>query len=334
MYATCLFCHSALGGNEAIEHFPVGRRLAFDSERGRLWVVCRHCARWNLSPIDERWEAVEECERRFRGTRLRVSTDNIGLAKLADGLELVRVGKPLRPEFAAWRYGDQFGRRRRRSVVIASGAAAAIATAPVAATATSFFGALLLLSWAVPWLSVPYTSIKDYIQSERIVSRIPAGRRTLTVRVRHLRDSKLVAEEADGSLAIDLLHDRGRTMVSGTDALHAAGALLARSNILGASRSEVQDAVERIERVGDPAHFFVAASRSSRRPGGRIMAKMRHIDALALAPVERLALEMAVHEETERRAMDGELASLETAWRDAEEIAAIADDLLAPPPLP
>jgi hypothetical protein len=46
--------------------------------------------------------------------------------------------------------------------------------------------------------------------------------------------------------------------------------------------------------------------------------------------VDRLALEMAAHEETERRALEGELAELEEAWRDADEIAAIADALLNP----
>jgi hypothetical protein len=40
---------------------------------------------------------------------------------------------------------------------------------------------------------------------------------------------------------------------------------------------------------------------------------------------------MAVHEEDERRALEVEMAPLEAAWRDAEEIAAIADDLLTPP---
>ena len=39
---------------------------------------------------------------------------------------------------------------------------------------------------------------------------------------------------------------------------------------------------------------------------------------------------MALHEEQERRALAGELAELEAAWRRAEEIAAIADDLLLP----
>ena len=96
--------------------FPSAAASRSTRRRGRLWVVCRKCERWNLSPIDERWEAIEECERLFRDTRLRVSTDNIGLARVPDGLELVRIGSPLRPEMAAWRYGDQFGRRRRKNL--------------------------------------------------------------------------------------------------------------------------------------------------------------------------------------------------------------------------
>src|SRR5687768_4079252 len=119
MYATCLFCHAPLGANEEIEHFPVGRRLAFDSVKGRLWVVCRKCERWNLSPLEERWEAIEQAEQLYRDTRRRVATPEVGLARLADGTELVRIGAPLRPEFAAWRYGDQFGRRRTRQMLLA-----------------------------------------------------------------------------------------------------------------------------------------------------------------------------------------------------------------------
>ena len=137
MYSTCLFCHASLGANAEIESFPVGRRLAFDEAKGRLWVVCGKCARWNLTPLEERWEAIEECERHFRRMRARVQTDNIGLAKLKEGLELVRIGQPLRPEFAAWRYGRQFEMRRRRAMAMAGvGAVAAgavgVAAAPVA----------------------------------------------------------------------------------------------------------------------------------------------------------------------------------------------------------
>ena len=93
MYSTCLFCHSELGRNEALENFPVGRRLAFDAEKGRLWVVCRRCERWNLSPLEERWEAIEQAERYFRATKQRVSTENIGLARLREGTELVHRGR-------------------------------------------------------------------------------------------------------------------------------------------------------------------------------------------------------------------------------------------------
>lgn len=45
--------------------------------------------------------------------------------------------------------------------------------------------------------------------------------------------------------------------------------------------------------------------------------------------MDRLALEMAANEDVERRALAGELDALLAAWRDAEEIAAIADDLFA-----
>ena len=44
----------------------------------------------------------------------------------------------------------------------------------------------------------------------------------------------------------------------------------------------------------------------------------------------RLALEMALHEEQERRALQGELRTLEAVWKQAEEIASISDGLLLP----
>ena len=69
-------------------------------------------------------------------------------------------------------------------------------------------------------------------------------------------------------------------------------------------------------------HTFV----SDKCLGDFLDAALTHIKD---APV-RLALEMAAHEETERRALEGELAALEQMWRDAEEIAAIADDLTLP----
>jgi hypothetical protein len=138
MYTACMFCNRPLGGNDVVETFPVGRRLAFDSEKGRLWVVCPKCERWNLTPLEERWEAVETCERLFRGTRIRVSSENIGLAKHPEGLELVRIGDPLRPEFAAWRYGDQFGRRRRRAWLFGAAGVTVVGTVVIGGLAAGY----------------------------------------------------------------------------------------------------------------------------------------------------------------------------------------------------
>src|SRR5262245_57174657 len=118
MLSHCIFCNADLRSNEVVEHFPVGRRLAFDAAQGRLWVVCRSCARWNLSPIEERWEAIEECERLYSKTPTRFATENIGLARVSEGTELLRIGKPQRPEFAAWRYTSRVVQRYRREMTL------------------------------------------------------------------------------------------------------------------------------------------------------------------------------------------------------------------------
>jgi hypothetical protein len=51
---------------------------------------------------------------------------------------------------------------------------------------------------------------------------------------------------------------------------------------------------------------------------------------LHLPPLSRIAFEMALHQEQERRAMEGELDGLRAAWQAAEELAQISDDLLIP----
>ncbi|HJU65760.1 MAG TPA: hypothetical protein VJ596_08795 [Gemmatimonadaceae bacterium] len=316
MYSTCLFCHRPLGANSAIEHFPVGRRLAFDSAKGRLWVVCERCERWNLSPIDERWEAVEECERAFRSTRLRVSTDNIGLARVAEGTELVRIGQPLRPELAAWRYGDQFGRRRRRALIVAgSGVAAlgALSVGSVVVGALSFGAALFTLDLG--------NTLRFIYSSNRVVIRLPLddGER-LPLRSSELGHARLVPDHTERSWALELPGAGSSRRLAGPQALTAMGLLLACINRRNGSRSEVAAAVKTLGDVGDAESYVHQLSRGRWQRFG-----LEHYP-IAL----RLALEMATHEEGERRALEGELAHLARAWRDAEEIAAIADSLVLP----
>src|SRR5690606_7740221 len=149
MFAACLFCDAPLVRNDVLEAFPVGRRLAYDPARSRLWVVCDRCERWNLAAPEESGPAAEACERRFRATRLRRSTPNVGLARLPEGVDLVRIGRPLRPELALWRYGDQFGRRRQRHALLVAGAGTVAVGAAAAGLLT---GGLALVLPAVTLL--------------------------------------------------------------------------------------------------------------------------------------------------------------------------------------
>ena len=330
MYSTCLFCTQPLGANEVLEHFPVGRRIAFDEAKGRLWVVCRQCARWNLTPIEERWEAIEEAERLFRGTRLRVSSDNIGLAKLSEGLELVRVGKPQRPEIAAWRYGDQFGRRRRRGIVttglIAAGGGTLLAGGAAIGMGV-FMGAQLgRLAWRFVEYGLPMET----------VARFRAGHGTLIkVQRRHLRATSIRVGD-DGSFGLDLEHSVGELRLNGAEARRVASMILPSVSRLGGTRDEIRLAVERLERAGDAERYLTQAARHGQRISRHTYGMTRdqsddyETGLLALSTPFALALEMALHEEQERRALEGELAELEAAWREAEEIGAIADSLLLP----
>jgi hypothetical protein len=330
MYSTCLFCTQPLGGNEVLEHFPVGRRIAFDGATGRLWVVCRNCARWNLTPLEERWEAIEEAERQFRGTRLRVSTDNIGLAKLSEGLELVRVGAPLRPEIAAWRYGDQFGRRRRRGLVTAGLIAAGGATVLTGGAALGigvFVGAQFgRLAWQFVQYGLPMETVTRL--------RLRPGA-LIHVQRRHLRKSSIRVGN-DGSFGLDLEHSTGELRPHGMEARRVATMILPAVSRLGGTRDEIRQAVERLERAGDAERYLTQAARHGQRISRHARGIMHEqtndfeTGLLALSTPFVLALEMALHEEQERRALEGELAELEAAWREAEEIGAIADSLLLP----
>ena len=320
MYSSCIFCHADLGRNEIIEHFPLGRRLAFDPARGRLWVVCPKCKGWNLTPLEERWEAIEECEKHFRDTRLRVSTDQIGLAKLREGLELVRVGEPQRPEFAAWRYGERLVLRRRNQLIKAGVGLTVLGG--IAAGGIAVGAGFMGVYWGGKGLV--QTILKG--SPNKIITRLnlPDGQ-LATVRRRHLEDARLVVGDT-GEWGLRMrgrvgkgAHGKATVTLKGNEALQMATRILPAVNRFGGSAADVQDAVRLMEEDPDPLRLFGRMSRSEVGP------------IESFAPELRLALEMAAHEQSERLALEGELAALEAAWRDAEEIAAIADNMFLPP---
>ncbi|HET7232454.1 MAG TPA: hypothetical protein VFJ16_20770 [Longimicrobium sp.] len=334
MYRHCIYCSANLGANQAIENFPVGRHVAFDAEKGRLWAVCARCARWNLAPIEERWEAVEEAEKRFADCRLRVQSENIGLARLPDGTRLVRIGKALRRELAAWRYGAEFRRRHRWF------------WPAVAATATMALLHVLPLGAFAPGL---WFAGAQWAQGRRRVIRLPAAQSPtgaeLDVRGIHVAGAVVKGGAAPGSLQVQLpmegfwsrigrnhrVPDAPLVTLEGDAARRTVERAMPLVNGLGGSRKDVEAAVATLAESGTAealteAWFMKAGVRlsvlgvaSSHRTGG------------VPAPVHRaLALEMALHEESERRALQGELTLLESAWREAEALADIADRLSDP----
>lgn len=364
MYASCIFCTRSLGTNDVLETFPVGRRLAFDGWRGRLWAVCPRCGRWNLSAIEERWEAVEDSEKLFRSARLRVQSENIGLARLPDGTELIRVGEALPGEMAAWRYGERLLRRHRYHLLVAGAAGAAgLGVAGLwAVGAVGFFGV---------WIGSDLVSNAMRRRSERRTIHMlspgdsPTGG-PLLVQEAHLFGSRLAMDEHDalhlhlpahrarwGSLIVPPLRTIPEVTLRGGAAQRVLSRAMIHVNEGGGSRAVVAKAVDRLATAGEPEALLrdvvgrgfdigvaIASAPLLEIPGiyrmerrvkrrSRDRRRVRKLRSTFQAP-ELLALEMALNEESERQAMAGELAALQAAWREAEEIAAIADSLTGP----
>lgn len=312
MYSTCIHCHAPLGANDAIELCPIGRRLAFDSTRGRLWVVCARCREWNLTPIEERWEAIEDCERRFRGTRLRASTDQIGLARLKEGAELVRIGTPLQPELAAWRYGAEFKRRRTTQL----------------AKSVAFMAPMYAVNvlWNAQLMPDVVTIAGFVIAGAAVAAQLRTRWRPRVVlsdgRVTRLETGEFLNMRLDStgdSWALRWRAKNGSPSLSGKDGERALRSVLAKANAGGGREAEIRGALELLDQVGGGEQFLNRLAAAW--PSGNVRGLSE------LSPDVRLALEMVLHEEAERHALDGELAALDTEWRLAEEIAAIADGL-------
>jgi len=126
------------------------------------------------------------------------------------------------------------------------------------------------------------------------------------------------------------------------EAIGLAGQLMAKANRRGGAARQIRRAVARIEEAGHPEAFLPGAARRAMSdfsgsgkadlPAKKIENLMKPLPGtLAGLKVDmRLAIEMATHEQAEREALEGELKELEARWREAEEIARIADSLLVP----
>jgi hypothetical protein len=270
------------------------------------------------------------CERLFRSTPLRTSTDNIGLTRLSEGLELVRVGRPLRPEFAAWRYLPIF--QRRRVAALAGARARGLAWTYKYSTVWMLPAIMMvappmaLLTFATDLRDVYRQHVKSYASL-----RDEEGRRH-RVRGTHLSNARVLLADHNAGWVLEVEHSGGTTTLHGDAAERVLGRLLVAINNEGGGAEVVDRAVDLLGAYDHAGAFLRREARAAdRRRGRRHWVDDSLVGAIKnRAPSARLALEMALHEHVERSALEGELDALQRAWREAEEIAAIAD-AMGPP---
>jgi len=327
LYTRCIVCAARFEPNGELEHLPHGRRLAFDPARGRLWVVCRTCRRWSLTPIEDRWEALEELEKLATDkAHLLSQTDNIALLRHGP-LEIVRVGKAHLSEEAWWRYGRELASRReswQKLGFAGTLAAGAVLVGSWATGGITFFGAWLIMGHGsetfrngARWLRFGSTAW----QGEQRCERCGAPLRTI-----HYRDRGalgLLPGEAAGEIELVSRCDRcgtyrdGGVHLRGEEADRTLRRVLAYHHFAGASERRVMSAARLIQEAGSPRDLSRILVKEGRRLGD-------------LRRTGSIALEIATNEATEQRLLSLELAELESHWKREEELAAIVDGELSP----
>jgi hypothetical protein len=245
-----------------------------------------------------------------------------------EGLELVRIGEPLRPEFASWRYGDSFGKRRRRNVLLAGGTiiggiaiinGAGVLGVGLGMAPQLLFQAAALLHGKRPIIRVPRHEAAPIELSAQLVPELRV--------VKH--------PEAGWAVRTKVLQpgytfrklrrvDPRDEIFTGDEAERLLVGALARQNAYQGSARQLRGAVELVEQRGTLHDLVIGGGMPTRE--GNNMRKLANLPA-----PWRLAVEMALHEEREREALAGELKLLEWEWREADRLAKVSDDLAMPP---
>jgi hypothetical protein len=307
-------------------------------------VICTRCRQWNLLPLEERWEALEEAERLATTAESRVDGERIGLARTADGLELLRATGLPDADIANWRYGRRLQRRRSllwwiagasMVLAIALGARAGLASR---SSAFGVYAAMSVAFWfAIVWRDPPRLWLK-------ITPEIGASERAWQWQLSQIRFER-TSPEAPPSLVVP--RRDGELHLQGPFAAAFLASLFPRINGLDCSRASIDRAVARVaeaerkfDREPPKSHRKRGGRRKSTEPAPAPERPLRPWERLAVHhlrqplltqdPEQRLALEMAVTEEVESLQLSRRATRALGEWPEQEEIAAIADDLLIP----
>jgi len=312
MFRTCAFCNAPFDGDGGPSGLGVGRRLAFDEWRGRLWVVCSKCSRWNLTPLDDRLERIEVVARAARDAgRVVAATEQVALIRW-ERYDFVRVGKPLRVELATWRYGERMRtRQRERMKVVVPLTVVAIGLGIAANVAAG--GGLGVFVWNLHRL-VDQAYIGIVGNRKVLLAEPPICAHCgslMQLRARHVQHARVVPD-SHAEVAVVLSCPKCRregAHLTGLDAVQVLRQGLTYLNVTRSGRRKAEDAARVVDQVGGPDRLLHDVAR-------------RELTLRSLRPERRLALEMAVDERAE-------VEELERQWREAEESAEIADGTLS-----
>jgi hypothetical protein len=314
MYRTCAFCSGSLGGDGGDSGLGVGRRLAFDSWKSRAWVICQRCGRWNLTPIDTRIETIQSLDRMAARGRVAATSDQVALVR-SGPYDLVRVGQPPRVEMAAWRYGERLKAREREKLKIVV-PVTAVAVGVAIAVDVAAGGSMGVVLGQIPSIGeAVYTGL---LANRKVKIEPPICQRCgsiMVLKAKHLQHARL-SHNAHHDLALLVSCPRCRSLgaeILDQDAEQALRVGLTYANLKKGKRikKKAEEAAGYVDRHGGPEAFL--------RSSARLEKTLRQ-----MAGGEALALEMAVDEQAEVR-------ELERQWRQAEEVADIADNLLLDP---
>lgn len=293
-------------------------------------MVCRTCRRWSLTPIEDRWEALEELEKlTVDKARLLSQTDNIALLR-AGPLEIVKVGKAQLTEEAWWRYGRELTARKRNWDKL--GFAGTLAAGAVVAGGWATGGMTLLGVWLI--MGHGSETVRDGARWLRFGSAawrgeqrcVNCGHSLRSVAYRD-RGSLGIFPDAEGG-GLELVarcpgcgqYREAGLHLQGQEAERTLKRVLAYHHFAGASEKRVVSAARLIQEAGSPDDLTRIVVRDGKRLGD-------------LQRTGGIALEIAANESSEQRLLELELADLEVHWRREEELASIVDGELTPLPM-
>ncbi len=306
---TCAFCDAPLppGPPWAPE---AGNRLAFDPLKGRLWAVCSGCGRWNITPLEDRWETLEACEAAVREEgEVRLRTRHLSLIGVGKG-ELIRVERPPRPEFIDWRYGPRLPGRGKKPGLLSR---LLSRLPPPPPEGYDPYRRIFTHHLETPWFGSPFleaASPLTYLFSHiPLAPECPSCHRPLALRPWEFQTLQLLGRPGSEGLLVTCGFCREVVEVPLRTARPTLRLALGVVTPLPTLREEASRAATILEQSSGGGGFLRQLSEESATLG-------------ELSDPLRVGLLIALDEGAEAEALEAE-------WRKAEEVAAIYDGELS-----